>query len=101
MRLSELAGKEVVNLTDASRLGTIKDAQVLIDTDTGRVEAILLPRAAHNKPWGKQYTAMAIPWRSIRRWGRDLVIVEIKPPSPEDPRRAAMTWPEVPDTQRL
>lgn len=100
MRLSELVGKEVINLADATRLGTVKNAQVLIDTEAGRIEAVLLPYAAHHKPWGKQYKTMAIPWRSIRRWGRDLVIVEIKPPTPEDSHRGAMTWSEETVAQR-
>ena len=41
VRLSELAGKEIVNLTDATRIGVIRTAQALFDLEAGKVEAIV------------------------------------------------------------
>lgn len=82
MRLSEFEGKEVINLTDAQRLGTIRDAQALIDVDAGKIEAILVP-FAEERFWNPRHKTLAIPWRAIRRLGREIVIVEIKSPSRE------------------
>lgn len=82
MRLSEFEGKEVVNLTDAQRLGTIRDAQALIDVDAGKIEAILVP-FTEERFWNPRHKTLAIPWRAIRRLGREIVIVEIKSPTRE------------------
>ena len=86
MRLGELIGKEVINLTDAARLGVIKEAQALIDTEAGRVEAILVPFPGLNNIWRHQKKMLSIPWRAVRRFGRDLIVVEIKTPTREDRR---------------
>lgn len=90
MRLNELIGKEVVNLTDASRLGVVRNAQALIDTEAGRVEALLVPYADGGR-WRAHQRFLAIPWRAIRRLGRDLIIVEVKTPAPDDRRRNPIT----------
>lgn len=90
VRLSELAGKEIVNLTDATRIGVIRTAQALFDLEAGRVEAILVPFEAE-RAWRGRPRLLAIPWRAVRRLGRDLVIVEIKIPAREGPRRGPPT----------
>ncbi len=87
MRLQELAGKEVVNLVDATRFGLIRRPEVLIDTELGRVEALLMPIEQANI-WRNQQQWLAIPWRAIRRVGPDLMIVELKTPPKEDKRRS-------------
>ena len=91
MRLNELIGKEVINLTDANRLGVVRNAQALIDTETGRVEALLVPYADRQRRWRVRQRLLAIPWRAIRRLGRDLIIVEVKTPAPEEHRRSTIT----------
>ncbi|MGE5552287.1 MAG: YlmC/YmxH family sporulation protein [Bacteroidota bacterium] len=81
MRLNELVGREVINLTDATRLGVIKSAEALIDTELGRVEAILVPYSPHGGVWRGRQRMLAVPWRAVRRMGRDIVIVEVRTPS--------------------
>jgi len=90
MRLSELVGKEVVNLTDATRLGVIRNAQALIDTDAGRVEALLVPYDRPVSVLRRHHRLLAVPWRAVRRMGREIVIVEVKPPAHEDRRRGTI-----------
>ncbi|NLG83817.1 MAG: YlmC/YmxH family sporulation protein [Firmicutes bacterium] len=90
MRLSELVGKEIINLTDAARIGVIRTAEALFDLETGKVESILVPFFGE-RTWGRRRRLLAIPWRAIRRFGRDLIIVEIKIPSRESLRRAPLT----------
>lgn len=87
MRLSELVGKEVINLTDAARLGVVKSAQALIDTEAGRVEAILVPYSYPGTLWRHQQRLLAVPWRALRRLGKEIVIVEVKTPGKEERRR--------------
>ena len=89
MRLSELVGKEIVNLTDATRIGVIRTAEALFDLENGKVESILVPFSG-KRSWGPGAKLLAIPWRAIRRFGRDLIIVEIKIPPRENSRRAPL-----------
>jgi len=90
MRLSELVGKEVINLTDATRLGLIKSAQALIDVDEGRLEALLVP-CRDRRLLGAQHRLLAVPWRAIRRLGREIIIVEVKTPWRENERHKTLT----------
>lgn len=93
VRLSALEGKEVVNLTDAECLGVIRQAQALIDTEAGRVEALLVPCARFVPPWRGQARQLAVPWRAIRRIGREIVLIEIRPPMREDRRQGPAAAP--------
>ncbi|MCD5413597.1 MAG: YlmC/YmxH family sporulation protein [Clostridiales bacterium] len=43
MRFSTISGKEIVNLSDGSRLGIIGDSDILIDEKTGKIKALLMP----------------------------------------------------------
>ena len=43
MRLNELVGKEMVNIYDGMRMGTVGDSDMLIDEENGRIISIILP----------------------------------------------------------
>ena len=43
MRLSELSGREIVNINDGARLGRIGDADLVIEPRSGRIKRLLLP----------------------------------------------------------
>ncbi|NLJ72614.1 MAG: YlmC/YmxH family sporulation protein, partial [Syntrophomonadaceae bacterium] len=43
MRLNELVGKEMVNIYDGLRMGTVGDSDMLIDEKTGQIISIILP----------------------------------------------------------
>ena len=43
MRISDLAGKEIINIFDGVRLGTIGDSDMIIDPESGEIISILLP----------------------------------------------------------
>lgn len=90
MRLSDLVGKEVINLADATRLGLIKSAEALIDVEEGRLEALLVPcRDRHFL--GSQHRMLAVPWRAVRRLGKEIIIVEVKTPSRDAQRQKTIT----------
>lgn len=77
MRLSELIGKEVINILDGARLGTIGESDVVIDPRTGQIESIILPnRGGMLGFWmDKQY--LVIPWLAVKKIGSEVVIVEL------------------------
>lgn len=77
IRLSELEGKEVINLVDGARLGVIGEADMLIDIHTGEIHSIVLPqRGTFFSLWADRQN-MIIPWQAIKRIGNEVIIVEL------------------------
>lgn len=78
MLLSELGGKEIVNLNDGGRLGMIADSDVIIDENTGKIISLLLPdKRVQFKLFGEK-EEIEISWDSIKKVGDDMIIVEIE-----------------------
>jgi len=79
MRLSELGGKEIVNLNDGGRLGIIADSDLIIDEKTGKILALLVPdRRNQIKIFSfNDRNEIEIPWSSIRKIGNDMIIIEL------------------------
>ena len=75
MRFSELSSKEIINLSNGSRLGPLGDTDLEIDPGNGEIHAILVaPRGR----FGRQaHPPTLIPWRSIRRIGPEVMIVDL------------------------
>ncbi|NMB28399.1 MAG: YlmC/YmxH family sporulation protein [Tissierellia bacterium] len=77
MMLTELGGKEIVNLNNGERLGIIADSDIVVDEKTGKILTLLIPeRKLQFKIFGENYD-MEIPWESIRKIGNDMVIIEL------------------------
>lgn len=83
-RVTEMRCKEVINVKDGQRLGFISDVEVEIPE--GRVCSIIVPGPC--RFWGLfgRKDDFVIPWRSIRRVGEDIVLVEIEPDKCRVPR---------------
>lgn len=77
MRLSDLTGKEVINLGDGARLGVIDECELTFEARTGRIQTLVLPgRGGLLNIFGDN-RASTIPWRSIKRIGDDVIIVDL------------------------
>ena len=77
MRLSDLMGKEVVNLLDGSRLGTVGDSDLVIDELTGNIESILLPGRGRMLSILGDQQHIVIPWECVRKIGSEFIVVEM------------------------
>ncbi|AGK53101.1 YlmC/YmxH family sporulation protein [Bacillus sp. 1NLA3E] len=76
MKLSELSGKEIVDVKRAERLGVLGQTDLEINEQTGQIEALLIP----NLKWfgfRKQGTEVRVPWRHIKKIGNDMIIIDI------------------------
>ena len=77
MRLSDLSGKEVINLGDGSRLGVVDECELVFDDETGRIQALVLP--VRQGLWcllgDSRHTT--VPWQAIRRIGDEVIIVDL------------------------
>ncbi|WP_416197990.1 MAG: Sporulation protein, YlmC/YmxH family [Sporanaerobacter sp.] len=78
MKLSELGGKEIVNLNNGERLGIIADSDITIDEKTGKIISLLVPDPKVQFKLFGEKEEIEIPWNSIRKIGNDMIIVEFE-----------------------
>lgn len=76
MRLSELSGKEIVDVKKAERLGILGQTDLEINEQTGQIQALLIPSL---KWFGfkRQGGEVRVPWRHIKKIGQDMIIIDI------------------------
>lgn len=73
MRLSNLTGKELINLVDGSKLGPVRNIDFVLDLKEAKVISMILP--------GKGFffrTEQEIAWASVKKISKDLVLWEEK-----------------------
>lgn len=76
-RLEDLREKEVISITDGSRLGYVGD--LVIDLETGQVRRIIVPGPPRFFGLFGRGEDSEFAWEEIRRIGSDTVLVEGKP----------------------
>jgi len=81
MLLSDLAGKEIINLHDGAKLGLVGDADLDISLN-GSVEAIILTsRGGVSGFWSsrgdRERETLVIPWQTIRKVGSEVIIIDL------------------------
>ncbi|MGG5252900.1 YlmC/YmxH family sporulation protein [Neobacillus sp. SM06] len=76
MRLSELSGKEIVDVKRAERLGVLGQTDLEINETTGQIQALLIPSV---KWFGlrKQGQEIRVPWQHIKKIGTDMIIIDV------------------------
>ncbi|MFY0758993.1 MULTISPECIES: YlmC/YmxH family sporulation protein [Metabacillus] len=77
MRLSELSGKEIVDVKRAERLGILGQTDLEINEQTGQITALVIPSV---KWFGfrKQGNEIRVPWLHIKKIGTDMIILDIE-----------------------
>lgn len=43
MRMSELIGKEIININDGLKMGLVGDSDLIINPESGEIHSIILP----------------------------------------------------------
>lgn len=76
VKISEFQTKDVINIYDGKKLGTVQDLE--INLKQGRVEALIVP--AQGKFFGLfgSGTEYVIPWRNIVKIGLDVILVKLE-----------------------
>jgi YlmC/YmxH family sporulation protein len=76
MRLSELSGKEIVDVKRAERLGVLGQTDLEINEKTGQIQALIIPSI---KWFGfrKQGHEVRVDWKHIKKIGNDMIIIDI------------------------
>lgn len=74
--INDLRDKEVINLSDGARLGSIGDA--LLDLSTGRLTAVLMPGNYKLLGFLGREDDRIIKWEDIKKIGDDVIIIDSK-----------------------
>lgn len=77
MRLSQLSGKEIIDLENGERMGMVGQADLIINELSGVIESMILP-ASSFLGMGKKREEVLIPWQSIRKIGPEMMIIELR-----------------------
>ena len=73
-RIGELCRKEVIDVMDGSRYGSVGDAE--IDLETGQVRALVVPGRLRLLGLLGREEDHIFPWAAIKRLGEDIILVE-------------------------
>ncbi|WP_223700181.1 YlmC/YmxH family sporulation protein [Sutcliffiella deserti] len=76
MRLSEMSGKEIVDVKRAERLGILGHTDLEINENTGEIKSLIIPSV---KWFGlkKEGNEIRVPWLHIKKIGTDMIIIDI------------------------
>lgn len=77
VRMAELAGKEIVNVYDGARLGVVGESDIVVDSESGQINAFIIPRRGNLINFWADRQHMVIPWDSIKKIGQEVIIVEL------------------------
>ena len=78
MRLSQLMGKRIINIFDGDILGTVGDSDLVIDPESGKIQAIVLPHHGEGF-WAKsERRTLNIPWDSVCKIGSEVIVVDVE-----------------------
>ncbi|MTI82258.1 MAG: YlmC/YmxH family sporulation protein [Firmicutes bacterium] len=77
MRLSDLVGKEIINIVNGARLGVIGESDLTVDMETGDIQHIILPRRTNLLNFWVDKQQIQIPWEMVRKVGDEVIIVEL------------------------
>ncbi|WP_202077189.1 YlmC/YmxH family sporulation protein [Caldalkalibacillus salinus] len=77
MRLSQLSGKEIIDLENGERMGLVGQADLVISEHTGMIESMILPTSSF-LGMGKKREEIVIPWDAIRKIGPEMMIIELR-----------------------
>ncbi|HOQ09846.1 MAG TPA: YlmC/YmxH family sporulation protein [Syntrophomonadaceae bacterium] len=77
MRLNELQGKEMVNIYDGMRMGTVGESDMLINQETGDIVSIILPNRGNAFTFWADRQKLVIPWEAVKKIGREVIVVDL------------------------
>lgn len=80
MRLSKLAGKEIINMHDGGRLGVVGETDLVAHPETGELESIIVPNHGNFFSIFKDERFLVIPWQAIKKIGSEVIIVDLNTP---------------------
>jgi len=82
LRMSELIGKEIINLNDGLKMGQVGDSDMIINPESGEIHSIILPnRGTFVNLWIDRQK-IVVPWEAVRKIGREVIVVDLDHTNP-------------------
>lgn len=78
MRLSELIGRELINLSNGEKIGQLARADLCIDEQTGKILNLILPGDQSLFSFGKKNQEQSVSWESIMKIGTDMILIDFQ-----------------------
>ncbi|WP_283152228.1 YlmC/YmxH family sporulation protein [Guptibacillus hwajinpoensis] len=75
MRLSQLSGKELIDIEKGRKLGVLGQTDLLFDEKTGLLKQLIIPKSSWMGLKRKEQE-ITIPWEHIETIGRDMIILQ-------------------------
>lgn len=75
-RILDMGYKEVIDLRDGARLGYVGDVE--IDTETGRVQSVVIPGRLRFFGLLGREAERVVPWEDIEKIGEDIILVRTR-----------------------
>ncbi|MDR4946303.1 YlmC/YmxH family sporulation protein [Neobacillus cucumis] len=76
VKISEFQIKDVVNVSDGKRLGSIGDIE--INLTTGKIDAVVISTNGRVLGFFGKDEDIVIPWKNILKIGQDVILVRYK-----------------------
>jgi YlmC/YmxH family sporulation protein len=77
MRLNDLVGKEIVNIYDGMRMGTVGESDMMVDQESGDIISIILPNRGNAFNFWADRQKLVIPWEAVKKVGREVIVVDL------------------------
>lgn len=74
MRLSDLQKKDVVNVNNGKRIGSIIDIHINLD---GQMDEIIIEKSTFLISMFSSKNELSIKWEQIKKIGEDVILVDI------------------------
>ena len=75
MRLSQIGGKEIVNLNTGSGWMVV-EVDLVIDKATGNIIRLLIPEERLGFSLFGERNFIEVPWENVKKIGNDMIIIE-------------------------
>lgn len=76
MRLSDLQTKELIDVGDGKRVGTIID--IVINNTDGKILTLIIEESRRTRKFINNREEREISWSQIKKIGEDIILVETK-----------------------
>lgn len=74
-KISDFQSKDIVNIADGKKLGSIHDLEV--DIETGQIHAIYVSNHSRWSSMFQRDDEVRVAWSQIRSIGKDIIFVEL------------------------
>ena len=76
IKISEFQTKDVINIVDGKKLGTVHDLE--IDLRQGRIDALVVPATGKLFGFFGSSSEYVIPWDNIIKIGLDVILIKLE-----------------------